>query len=191
MSKLIVSTVEAQTFNYDSDTTGLILNSDGTVNESSKILRGWYLNTAYTTTNSPVTLTNWTEINSTSQGFKPSGPSGAVTVSSGTFGFGVTGIYRVHVNFHVNTGNASRWMEADIRFRPSGGSYDAFDIYNFMSVEESTTTYVSFTRERYLNITSTSDNFIVQFASNQTNSLRGGGYGDTHVYVERIGPAVT
>ena len=32
MSKLVVNTIEAQTYKYDSDTTGLTLNSDGTFN---------------------------------------------------------------------------------------------------------------------------------------------------------------
>jgi hypothetical protein len=37
MSKLIVNTIEAQTYRYDSDTTGLTLNSDGRVTKPNQI----------------------------------------------------------------------------------------------------------------------------------------------------------
>ena len=192
MSKLIVSTVEAQTFNYDSDTTGMTITSAGIVNHHHRIVKGYYLTSNYSATSSPTTLTGWTNIDGNY--FKASGPSDAITESSGVFTFGYTGMYRIYATICANTGSSTRWIECDIRHAHPGGSYGTWDQYNYMQETESTTTYTQMHRERYVNVTTTGSSgnkIILQIASSQSINIRGTAAKNTVIYFERIGDAVT
>ena len=192
MSKLIVNTIEAQTFNYDSDTTGMTITSAGIVNHPQRIIKGYYLTSNYTTTTSATTMTGWTNIDGNY--FKSNGPSDAITESSGVFTFGYTGMYRVYATICANTGSSTRWIQCDIRHAHPGGSYGGWDQYNYMQETESTTTYTQMHRERYINVTTTGSSgnkIILQIGSNQAISIRGTAAKNTVIYFERIGDAVT
>ena len=168
---------------------GTIFNKNNSV-----VLRGFYLNADYSTTTSPTALTNWSEINNAAQGFKPVGIANGVTVdtSNGHFSFATTGVYRVSWTIHANTGSSTRWIQADIRYRPNGGSFHSTDTYNYMQETQSTTTYTSFMRERYVNIANTGDRVLCQIASSASISIRGetDNSGDTWIYFEKIAEAV-
>ena len=192
MSKLIVNTIEAQTYKYDSDTTGMTITSAGIVNHPQRIIKGYYLTSNYTTTSSAVVMTGWSSINGNY--FKPNGPSDAITESSGEFTFGYTGMYRVYATICANTGSSTRWIQCDVQHAHPGGSYGGWDQYNYMQETESTTTYTQMHRERYVNVTTTgsSGNKIrLQIASSQVVSIRGTAAKNTVIYFERIGDAVT
>ena len=168
---------------------GTIFNKNNSV-----VLRGFFLNTNYSTTTSPTALTTWTEMNSASKGFKPVGIANGVTVdtSNGHFSFATTGVYRVSWTIHGNTGSSTRWIQADIRYRPSGGSFHTTDTYNYIQETQSTTTYTSFMRERYFNIADTNDRLLCQIAANASVVIRGSSdnSGDTWIFFEKVAEAV-
>ena len=112
MSTLNVTNIKAA----DGTSSLSVANSTGAITVSptvfnrnnSVVLRGFYLNTNYTTSTSSTTLTTWTEMNSASKGFKPVGVANGVTQSSGVFSFAVTGVYKCSATVHVQTGSSSR-----------------------------------------------------------------------------------
>jgi|14_taG_2_1085336.scaffolds.fasta_scaffold20947_2 hypothetical protein len=161
---------------------------------NSVVLRGFYLNTNTNTTTSSTTLTNWSEMNSASKGFKPVGVANGVTQSSGVFSFAVTGVYRVSWTIHAATiSSDSRWIQADMRYTPNGGSGSQGDTYNYMQVTSSNNTYTSFMREKYWNIAHTGDTIECRINSDNTITIRGSteqNGGDTWIFFEKVAEAV-
>ena len=144
-------------------------------------------------TGSTALLTNWSEMNSASKGFKPVGVANGVTVSSGLFSFAVTGVYRCSATFHVNTNNDTRWIQTDWAYTPNGGAETSGDTYNYVQVTQSDTTYSSFMREKYWNIAHTGDTVELRIGSNNGITVRGStdqNGGDTWVFFEKVAEAV-
>ena len=198
-----MSELNVNKISHSAGTDALEIASDGKVTVSqnvfnrnnSVVLRGFYLNTNYTTTTSPTALTTWSEMDSASKGFKPVGIANGVTVdtSNGHFSFATTGVYRVSLTIHCQTGSSTRWIQTDIRYRPNGGSFHTTDTYNYLQETQSTTTYHSYMRERYFNIAHTGDRLITQAASNASITIRGSSdnSGDTWIFFEKVAEAVT
>ena len=176
------------------NSTGQVTLSPTVVNRNnSVVLRGFYLNAMQTSTGSTATLTNWSEMNSASKGFKPVGVANGVTVSSGLFSFAVTGVYRCSATFHVSTNNDTRWIETAWAYTPNGGSTSIGDTYNYVQVTQSDTTYSSFMREKYWNIAHTGDTVELRIGSNNGITVRGStdqNGGDTWVFFEKVAEAV-
>lgn len=176
------------------NSTGQVTLSPTVINRNnSVVLRGFYLNTNYSTTTSATALTNWSEMNSAAKGFKPVGIANGVTVSSGLFSFAVTGVYRCTATVHVQTGNSTRWIQCDWVYTPNGGSPSSGDTYNYMQETESTTTYSSFMREKYWNIAHTGDTLSFKIGSSANITVRGStdqNGGDTWVFFEKVAEAV-
>ena len=176
------------------NSTGQVTLSPTVVNRNnSVVLRGFYLNAMQTSTGSTATLTNWSEMNSASKGFKPVGVANGVTVSSGLFSFAVTGVYRCSATFHVNTVNDTRWIQTDWAYTPNGGSTSIGDTYNYVQVTQGDTTYSSFMREKYWNIAHTGDTVELRIGSNNGITVRGStdqNGGDTWVFFEKVAEAV-
>jgi len=177
------------------NSTGQVTLSPTVVNRNnSVVLRGFYLNTNYNTTTTSATLTNWSEMNSASKGFKPVGVANGVTVSSGLFSFAVTGVYRCSWTVHVATISAdTRWLQADFRYTPNGGSGVQGDTYNYVQVTSSNNTYSSFMRERYFNIAHTGDTVQCRINAESTVTVRGSTDamgGDTWIFFEKVAEAV-
>ena len=162
--------------------------------KNSVVLRGFYLNTNYNTTTTSTTLTNWSEMNSASKGFKPVGVANGVTHSSGVFSFAVTGVYRVSWTIHATTiSSDARWIQADMRYTPNGGSGSQGDTYNYVQVTSSNNTYTSFMREKYWNIAHTGDTVECKINSAAPILIRGSSDqngGDTWVFFEKVAEAV-
>ena len=202
MSTLITTTAQIGTIkDAGGNATAMTIDSAGkaTVSQNvfnrnnSVVLRGFYLNAMQTSTGSTATLTNWSEMNSASKGFKPVGVANGVTVSSGLFSFAVTGVYRCSATFHVSTNNDTRWIETAWAYTPNGGSTSIGDTYNYVQVTQSDTTYSSFMREKYWNIAHTGDTVALKIGSNAAITIRGTtdqNGGDTWVFFEKVAEAV-
>ena len=176
------------------NSTGQVTLSPTVVNRNnSVVLRGFYLNAMQTSTGSTATLTNWSEMNSASKGFKPVGVANGVTVSSGLFSFAVTGVYRCSATYHIQSSGDTRWIQADWAYTPNGGSTSIGDTYNYVQVTQGDTTYSSFMREKYWNIAHTGDTVELRIGSNNGITVRGStdqNGGDTWVFFEKVAEAV-
>ena len=202
MSTLITTTAQIGTIkDAGGNATAMTIDSAGkaTVTQNvfnknnSVVLRGFYLNAMRTSTGATAVLTNWSEMNSASKGFKPVGVANGVTVSSGLFSFAVTGVYRCSATFHVNTNNDTRWIQTDWAYTPNGGAETSGDTYNYVQVTQGDTTYSSFMREKYWNIAHTGDTVGLKIGSNATITIRGStdqNGGDTWVFFEKVAEAV-
>lgn len=202
MSTLITTTAQIGTIkDAGGNATAMTIDSAGkaTVSQNvfnrnnSVVLRGFHLNTNYSTTTTVTALTNWTEMNSASKGFKPVGVANGVTQSSGVFSFAVTGVYRCTATFHIQSSGDTRWIQADWGYTPNGGSRSAGDTYNYLQVTQSSVTYTSFMREKYWNIAHTGDTVDLRIASNNGITVRGStdqNGGDTWVFFEKVAEAV-
>jgi len=177
------------------NSTGQVTLSPTVVNRNNSIvLRGFFLNSDVNTTTTSTTLTNWTEMNSAAKGFKPVGVANGVTQSSGVFSFGITGVYRCSWTIHAQTiSSDSRWIQADFRYTPNGGSGVQGDTYNYMQITSSAATYSSFMREKYFNIAHTGDTVECRINAENTIKIRGSTDqigGDTWIFFEKVAEAV-
>ena len=176
-----------------------IQNTAGTtlVTNNPPCIRGFYLNTGLTTTTSPATLTNWTEMTGTNGttyfGFQPVGA--AVNVSSGVFTVTQLGVYRVTANIHYNSNdtNSSRWVQIDLRFRPNGGSYGVADLYEQNARSAfGAVSYSNAQRIRYMNFNHANCACTLSAAAEYAQVIRGGSNEiDTYIFFEWVAPPVT
>ena len=186
----MTSTLKVDNIAHSGGTTGMTINSSGQVDlpQNNNIsMFGLQANQNVTST---VTLTNWGQMNSqTHYGFKTVGS--AMNVSSGIFTASKLGVYRVYSEIHVVKGSDTRWIQADIKFKPNGGSFIGGDIYDFLAVAESTTTYLTINRTRYYNFNHAGDECKLQVGSSQSLQINGEANNfDTMICFEWIAPAV-
>ena len=136
----------------------------------------------------PATLTGWTQMNNqNTYGFKQVGS--AISESSGVFTANKLGLYRVYSEIHFSAATDVRYIQADLKFRPNGQSFIGGDIYNFIALAQSDSTYMCANRMRYYNFNHTGDQCILQVASSASASLRGASSDfDTMICFEWLSP---
>ena len=136
----------------------------------------------------PATLTGWTQMNNqNTYGFKQVGS--AISESSGVFTANKLGLYRVYAEVHWSATNDVRYIQIDLKFRPNGQSFIGGDIYNFIALAQSDSTYMCANRMRYYNFNHTNDQCILQVASSASCSLRGASSDfDTMICFEWLAP---
>ena len=186
----MTSTLKVDNIAHSGGTTGMTINSGGQVDlpQNNNIsMFGLQANQSVTST---VTLTNWGQMNSqTYYGFKQVGS--AMNVSSGIFTANKLGVYRVYSEIHCVKGADTRWIQADIKFKPNGGSFIGGDIYDFLAVAEGTTTYVTANRTRYYNFNHAGDECKLIVGSSQSLQINGATNDfDTMICFEWIAPPV-
>ena len=103
MSKLIVNTIEAQTYKYDSDTTGLTLNSDGSMTRPNQVrffarLSSDYAFSAGANGNWSTDDASWSTTINVGSGF-----------SGGKFTAPVAGHYMFYASFYANPHSSSSY----------------------------------------------------------------------------------
>ena len=97
----------------------------------------------------------------------------AMTVTSQEkFAFPVTGTWRVVSDLQINGSADLRWVQNDIRLSTnSGSSFDNYDMYDQLSYLQSGLSYVTSTRERFINVTNISTFRVAIFvAANSSGS---------------------
>lgn len=97
----------------------------------------------------------------------------AMTVTSQEkFAFPVTGTWRVVSDLSVYGSSDVRWIQNDIRLSTdSGSSFDNYDMYDQLAYLQSGASYITTTRERFINVTNTSTFRVAIFvAANSTSS---------------------
>ena len=147
-----------------------------------------------TSSQAAVTITGWSQINSQSNfGYKQVGT--AFSESNGTFTTTRLGVYRVYVEYHIQTltSNPTRFIQLDIKFTPNGGSAIGGDIYSSTGYFNSDTTYDQHVRTRIYNFNHVNDSIQFRAGSFQNVRIRGGGGStdfDTLVLFEWLAPPV-
>ena len=103
MSKLIVNTIEAQTYKYDSDTTGLTLNSDGTFNRGT--IPYWALKGPSTSSIPANGTVKWGERADSEEAIIGQSLGGGCTydVSTGEVTVSISGLYQVNIHANVRS----------------------------------------------------------------------------------------
>jgi len=180
MSTLKVDTIQGKT----GDTVDLVNNNN---------ISMFQLNGDYTTSSqTPVTMTGWSQMNSQAHwGYKQVG--NLFTESSGFFSTTRLGLYRCYAEVHIQTNNASRWTQIEVRYTPNGGVNIGGDIYSAIPHLQSDTTYDMHTRMRYYNINHTGDKISLAVGSIANVTVRGAGSGnnfDTMLVLEWLAPPV-
>lgn len=187
----MASTIGVDTIqNSTSGTTGMTINTSGQVDLPQNNNISVFGLQGDQTVSSNTTLTNWGQMNSqTHYGFKQVGS--VMNVSSGIFTTTKLGIYRVYCEVHCSKGDDSRWIQVDLKFKPNGGSYIGGDLYDFIAVAESTSTYLTINRMRYYNFNHTGDECKLTVGSSQSIQVRGVANDfDTMICFEWVAPPV-
>ena len=191
----MASTLKVNTIQHTGGTTGLTVDSSGIVDLSvnNNITMFTKNGNQDTSSQSPVTITGWAQMNSQSTfGYKQLGT--AFSENSGTFTTTRLGVYRVYVEYHIQTlaSAGSRYIQLDTKFTPNGGSAIGGDIYGSTGYFNSDTTYDQHTRTRIYNFNHTNDSVQFRVGSFQNIRIRGGGDTefDTLVLFEWLAPPV-
>ena len=187
-----MSTLKVQEIQHTGGTTGMTIASDGQVDLSQNnnvSMFGLQANQSINST-TPATLTNWGQMNSqNTYGYKQVGS--AMSVSSGVFTTTKLGLYRVYCEAHISAATDVRYIQVDLKFKPNGGSFIGGDIYDFLAVAESTTTYVTLNRTRYYNFNHAGDECKLIVGSSQSLQINGATNDfDTMICFEWIAPPV-
>jgi len=187
-----MSTLKVQEIQHTGGTTGMTIASDGQVDLSQNnnvSMFGLQANQSINST-TPATLTNWGQMNSqNTYGYKQVGS--AMSVSSGVFTTSKLGLYRVYCEAHISAATDVRYIQIDLKFKPNGQSYIGGDIYNYIAVAQSDSTYLCANRTRYFNFNHTGDECLMQVASSAAIQIRGVANDfDSFICFEWIAPAV-
>ena len=190
MSNLLV-----QNLKHTNGTTAMTVDSAGIVNMpvNNNITMFSKNGNQDITSQSAVDVTGWTQMNSQATfGYKQVGT--AFSESSGVFTTTRLGVYRVYVEYHIQTltANGTRYIQLDTKFTPNGGSAIGGDIYGSTAYIQNDTTYDQHVRTRIFNFNHVNDSVTFRAGSQYNIRIRGGGSTDfdTLVMFEWLAPPV-